>query len=102
LRTAQDSGTDTMTKSIVLEVCRELGIQPSDFFGNKRKGQLSVARRLAIERLKEAGLNNRGIASAMKLNYSTIQYWLHPEYRERRTHYFRQLRASRKAAGVSA
>ena len=85
-----------MTKSIVLEVCRELEIEPSDFFGNRRKGQFSVARRLAIERLKEAGLNARGIASAMKRNYSSVQYWLHPEYRIRRLHYFKQLHASRK------
>jgi transposase len=91
-----------MTKSIVLEVCREMKIRPADFFGNKRKGRPSTARRIAIERLKEAGFSNAGIARMVKRNYSTIQYWLHPEYRERRVGYFKQLRASRKETGASA
>lgn len=85
-----------MTESIVLTVCRELKIHPTEFFGNKRERRLSAARRIAIERLKAAGFNNAAVARLMKRNYSTIQYWLHPEYRERRVGYYRDFRLSKK------
>lgn len=83
------------TKSIVLEVCHEYKIQPDEFFGNGRDRRLSNARRIAIMRLKQAGFSNAGVARLMRRSYSTIQYWLFPEYRARRTEYFRRLHASR-------
>lgn len=89
-------------RAIIEDVMRHYKIQPSVFFGNRRGvHRVTKARRIAIGRLKDAGFNSAAIARLMKRNYSTIQYWLHPEYRERRTHYCRQLRASHKEAGAS-
>jgi IS30 family transposase len=55
-------------------------------------------RRIAIARLKAAGFSNRGISRAMKRNYSTIQYWTKPKYREKRREYCRNYMAERMAA----
>jgi hypothetical protein len=89
-----------MSGSIVLEVCRECKVHPAEFFGPGRDRRLSNARRLAIQKLKEAEFNNAAIARLMRRNYSTIQYWLHPEYRERRTGYYRNLRKHRRFIGA--
>lgn len=76
-----------MSKSVVLTICEEYGITAEEFFGPRRDWRLTHARRVAIERLVEAGLNGKGIAAAIRRNYSTVQYWLHPEYREQRSAY---------------
>jgi hypothetical protein len=87
-----------MTQSIVLNVCQQLRIHPAEFFGNGRDRRLSKARRVAIKKLKEAGFNNKAIARLIRRNYSTVQYWTHLEYRERRRSYYRNLRAAQKGA----
>ncbi len=87
-----------MSESIVLTVCRELRVHQNEFFGPGSDRRLTKARRIAIKKLQEAEFNNKAIARLIRRNYSTVQYWLHPEYRKRRTVYFKNLRASRKEA----
>jgi len=70
-------------KAIVKQVILESGIGSKDFFGTSRTRHLVRARRKAIKRLKAAGFSDAATARIMKRNVSTVQYWLHPEYRER-------------------
>lgn len=85
-----------MTKSIVLEVCEQFKIHPVDFFGNCRDPKAVKARRVAIYKLKAAEFSNAAIARLMRRNYSTIQYWLFPNYRVKRAADARALRARKK------
>lgn len=73
-----------MTQSIVLQVCKEMGVEPADFFGRRRDQRLVSARRLAIDRLVAAGFSMRGVSRMMRRNYSTVQYWMRPALREKR------------------
>ncbi len=95
-----------MTKSIVLTVCEELGVTAEEFFGRERSPRMTNARRVAVERLHEAGFSYKASARLIRRNYSTVQYWLHPKYREHRVNYYRDRRAAEKAqkemAGVAA
>lgn len=86
-----------MTKSIVHTVCEQWGITEEEFFGYSRQQNLCQARRYAIMQLQAAGLSFRGIAVAMRRNYSTIQYWMHPEYQERRKIYYKKYHAEHPA-----
>lgn len=72
-----------MTESIVLQVCREFDVSPSDFFNaSKRDRDLVRVRRYAIARLAGAGFNMAAIARMIRRNYSTVRYWMKPEIRE--------------------
>lgn len=73
-----------MTKSIVLEVCRECEVDPADFFGASRNPKVMGARRIAIEKLHEAGFGYRVIARLVRRDYSTVQYWMSPKNRSYR------------------
>lgn len=83
-----------MNKSIVLTVCEDLGITPEEFFGPQRQKRLTHARCLAISRMLEAGFSLAGIAAAIRRNYSTVQYWVHASYREKRVEYFAKYHAA--------
>ena len=74
-------------RAIIMDVMKTRNIGSKDFFGSSRMTHLVKARRSAILRLKEAGFNSAAIARLMKRNYSTIQYWTHPNYRERQIAY---------------
>ena len=87
-----------MTKSIVLTVCEECGITAEDFFGPNRDKRLTNARRIAVERLHEAGFSYKSAARLIRRNYSTVQYWLKPEYREHRVKYYAKYWAERRSA----
>jgi IS30 family transposase len=87
-----------MTKSIVLEVCAELDIPPHEFFGPMRDRRLTNSRRVAVERLHEAGFSYKAAARLIKRNYSTVQYWLKPEYRASRVEYYRRYHAAKRVA----
>lgn len=82
-----------MNKSIVLTVCEELNITPEDFFGPGRVKRLTHARRVAIQRLHDVGMSYASIASCIRRNYSSVQYWMHAEYREKRSRYFAEYHA---------
>lgn len=88
--------------SIINEVCRDLDIDPEDFFGNCRVKRVVAARVLAIARLRAADFSHAAIARMMRREYSAIQYWIHPRYRERRVPYYAALHAKRRAEGISA
>lgn len=86
------------TGSIVLDICKKYRIKPQDFFdGKKRNRKMGRARRAAIEALFAAGFSAAGVARMTRLNYSTIQYWTHPKYRERRIGYYRNLHQKKRA-----
>lgn len=89
-----------MTESIVMAVCRECKVHPTEFFGRGKDKRLTKCRRLAIHRLHQAGFNYLAISRLMKRHYSTIMYWVHAEYRERRVDYFAKLHAKRKEERV--
>lgn len=84
-----------MQQSIVLQICAQHKVHPVEFFGPGRDRRLSRTRRAAILALKRAGFSNAAVARLIKRNYSTVQYWLHPDYRARRATYFRVLRQKR-------
>lgn len=86
-----------MTESIVLTVCRECKVHPSEFFGRGKDKRLVRCRRLAIFRLRHAGFSYAGIARVMKRNYSAILYWAHPEYRARRVDYYAKYNADKRS-----
>lgn len=73
-----------MTQSIVLTVCREHRVRPDEFFSRRTDRKFVRCRVEAIKRLREAGFSQAGIARMVRREYSTVRYWLHPEYRERR------------------
>jgi hypothetical protein len=73
-----------MNESIVLTVCRECGVTAEDFFGPLRDRHLTNARRIAVERLLAAGFSFRACSRLIRRNYSTVQYWVKPAYREHR------------------
>lgn len=79
-----------MTESIVLQVCREHKIHPTEFFGPRRYRKLVKARRVAIDRLLAAGFNMAGAARMIKRNYSTVRYWKNPKIRAASNRYSRQ------------
>ena len=86
-----------MTESIVLGICKKYRVKPADFFDPlKRTRKMGQVRRAAIEALLAAGFSGAGAARMTRLNYSTIQYWTHPEYREKRSRYFKRFNAERK------
>lgn len=90
-----------MTKSIVLTVCEELGVTADEFFGRERSKRITNARRMAVERLHDAGFSYKAAARLIRRNYSTVQYWLHPDYREHRVNYYRNRRALEKMQRVA-
>jgi len=72
-----------MTESIVLQVCREFGVSPDDFFDPKKRDRNLVRVRVyAIARLAAAGFNMRAISRLIRRNYSTVRYWSRPALRE--------------------
>ena len=73
-----------MTESIVLTVCREHGISPSDFFSRRTDSKIVACRVAAIHKLRASGFNQMAISRLIKREYSVVRYWLHPEYRERK------------------
>ena len=85
-----------------MEVCRDMDVDPEDFFGNTRMKRVVAARVLAIARLRAADFTHAAIARLMKREYSAIQYWIHPKYRERRVPYYAALHAKRRAEGIQA
>jgi hypothetical protein len=87
-----------MTESIVLTVCRECKVHPTEFFGRGKDKRLVKCRRIAIHRLHHAGFNYAAIARIMKRDYSGILYWVHAEYREKRVGYYAKYNAERRAA----
>lgn len=91
-----------MTKSIVLEVCRECMVHPSEFFGTGRDRRLVTARRLAIHRLHRAGFNYAAIARLIKREYSMVLYWVHAERRQYRTAYCAKYYANHRQERVAA
>lgn len=86
-----------MNKSIVLTVCEELNVTPENFFGPRRKKQLTHARRVAIQRLHDAGFSYMAVARLIRRNYSTVQYWIHADYREQRSRYAAEYHAKPRA-----
>jgi IS30 family transposase len=91
-----------LTESIVLQVCRELKIDPVDFFSRRTAKKLVKARRLAIMRLREAGFSQMGISRMIRRNYSTIRYWTKPGYREKHSKYYAAYNASKRAEAPCA
>lgn len=85
-----------MTQSIVLQVCAEREIDPVEFFGPRRNARLVKARRIAIERFKEAGFTMAGTARMMRRNCTTIRYWLRPKERKRHNDYARAYHTQRR------
>ncbi len=79
---ADGSGWDTETNSIVLKVCNEHKIYPAEFFGRGRDKRLTAARREAMRRLRGVGMNHVMIARLLRLNRSSVYYWLNPKSRE--------------------
>lgn len=79
-----------MTGSIVLNVCAECGISSDEFFGKGRKQPLVDARRKAIVALHDAGFSYLAISHLIRRRYSTVMYWVHPQYRERRISYYKK------------
>jgi len=73
--------------AIIKDVMQRRRIGVKDFFGTSRMTHLVDARRVAIRRLQAAGFDNAAVARLMKRNYSTIQYWTHPNYRKRQIAY---------------
>ncbi len=82
-----------MTKSIVLTACEEFGVTPEEFFGPARHGKVTHVRRVAIERFVAAGFTLAATARMIRRSYTTVQYWMHAEYRARRTVYYEKYRA---------
>ena len=76
-----------MTKYIVITVCEEMGVDSQDFFGRDRSRELVNARREAIVRLIKAGFSMAATARLIKKSYSTVQYWLKPDFRAHRARY---------------
>jgi hypothetical protein len=86
-----------MTQSIVLTVCAEYLVSPADFFSHRTDRRFVRCRVEAIRRLRAAGFSQAAIARLVKREYSTVRYWLHPKYRERRK--VRQLAAYHASVG---
>jgi hypothetical protein len=75
-------GWDTASKSVVIQVCNEHKIYPAELFGGGRDRRITVARREAIRRLDGEGCTQEAIARLLKLNVSSVRYWMDPKYRE--------------------
>lgn len=83
--------------SVVSTVCRKHRITLEEFFGPRRIRKFSVARKEAIERLFANGMTLAGCARLIGRDKSTIAYWLHPEWRERKRASMRRYRSDGKA-----
>ncbi len=84
-------------RAIIRDVMQSRRIGVKDFFGASRMTHLVNARRIAIMRLKKAGFNDAAIARLMKRNYSTVRYWLRPDYRQRSMAYSNAYWTARRA-----
>jgi hypothetical protein len=69
--------------AIVRAVMAERRLGKEDFFHSKFPEHVK-ARRIAIKRLHEAGLNKSEIGRAVQRTQCTIRYWLSKEVRERK------------------
>lgn len=74
-------------REIIKEVMEKRRVGPKDFFGTNRMPHVLRARAAAIKQMREAGMSQAAIGRIMKRSYSTIQYWVHPEYRQRHRAY---------------
>jgi hypothetical protein len=91
-----------MTKSIVLEVCAELDIEPHEFFGPRRSRDLTNARLVAVQRLHDAGFSYKAAARLIRRRYSTVMYLVKPQLRAQRVEYYRKYNAAKRARRASA
>lgn len=80
------------TGSIVLDICHERLILPEEFFGPRRNKRLVEARKAAIEAFRAAGFSLRGTARMIRRDHTTVCYWLHPKWRDRKRNKMRQYR----------
>jgi hypothetical protein len=87
--------------SVVSSVCRKHCITLEEFFGPRRIRKFSLARKEAIERLFAKGMTLAACARLIGRDKSTIAYWLHPEWRERKRASMRRYRglAGREVRG---
>lgn len=74
-------------KAIIKGLLVDRGVSDADFYGDSLHANVTNARRSVILALKEAGLDNRAIANAVKRDITTVRYWLNPASRERRIKY---------------
>lgn len=82
---------------IVPDVCKTFGISREEFYARRRTPELIEARCAAIWALRNAGMSTKAIARMVKRDHTTICYWLHPEWRERKREVMRRRRAGRLA-----
>jgi predicted transcriptional regulator len=71
-----------LRKDIIRAVMIEHEVDEDEFFGLGRAAVLTDARRDAAIRLKKAGFSQQRIASILKRNHSTIDYYLYGKSKE--------------------
>lgn len=84
------------TGSIVLDVCREMYVLPEEFFGGCRRRDVTEARKLAIQRFKDAGFSMKGTARMMRVHLDTVRYWAHPHHRKMKLDRLERLKQERE------
>lgn len=89
---------DDKSESVAIQVCHDMKIYPAEFFGQGRDARLVKARREAMRRLKAAGFSNAAIARVLKRAYSTVQYWMKDDLREKRLKRCREYTATWRAS----
>lgn len=90
-------------QGIVKAVMVECGMSEEDFFGSSFAAHIK-ARRIAITRLKASGYRRADIARVLRIDGSTVDYWLKSEIRShRKARRLERYRASSaNTAGASA